>query len=352
MADPAAVAAMAGDGLYNRHSGLQQANLQSALPLLEAAARAIGVGSVGPVSIVDYGASQGRNSMAPMATAIDLVRAHDAQRPVQVVHTDLPSNDFTSLFGLLDRDPASYLNGRQGVFPSAIGRSYFDAILPPGSVDLGWSSNALHWMSCNPVDVADHGWAIFSRSAQARAAVEAVLAKDWLAFLKARAVELRPGGRLICQFMGRGPDSHGFEWMAGNFWQSIVDMEGEGLLSADETLRMTAPSAGRSLDQIRAPFDAGLVPELELEHLAAIPSPDPYWDAYQRSGDAAELGRLWAAMMGAANGPNFLTRVDASRDRDALLASLVQRVATRVEADPQRSRAFILILSIRKRDLR
>ena len=57
-------------------------------------------------------------------------------------------------------------------------------------------------------------------------------------------------------------------------------------------------------------------------------------------------------MMGAANGPNFLTRVDASRDRDALLASLVQRVATRVEADPQRSRAFILILSIRKRDLR
>jgi hypothetical protein len=352
MADPTAVAAMAGDGLYNRHSGLQQANLQSALPLLEAAARAIGDASAGPVTIVDYGASQGRNSMAPMATAIDLVRADDAQLPVQVVHTDLPSNDFTSLFGLLDQDPVSYLKGRQNVFPSAIGRSYFDAILPPGSVDLGWSSNALHWMSRNPIDVADHGWGIFSRSAQARAAVETVLAEDWLAFLKARAVELRPGGRLICQFMGRGPDSHGFEWMAGNFWQSIVDMEKEGLLSANETLRMTAPSAGRSTDQIRAPFDAELVPELELEHLAAIPSPDPYWDAYQRSGDAAELGRQWATMMGAANGPNFLARVDASRDRDALLASLVQRVANRVEADPQRSHAFILILSIRKCDLR
>lgn len=348
MADPAPVAAMAGGGLYNRHSGLQQANLQSALPLLEDAARAIGDVPAGPVTIVDYGASQGRNSMAPLAMAIDLVRANNAERSVQIVHTDLPSNDFSSLFGLLDQDPASYLKGRQGVFPSAIGRSYFDAILPPGSVDLGWSSNALHWMSRNPVDVADHGWAIFSRSAQARAAVDAVLADDWLSFLKARAVELRPGGRLICQFMGRGPDSHGFEWMAGNFWQAIVDMEGEGLLSPNETLKMTAASAGRSPDQIRAPFDAGLVPDLELEHLAAIPSPDPYWDDYQQSGDAAELGRLWAAMMGAANGPNFLARVDASRDRSALLASLVQRVATRVEAGPQRSHAFILILSIRK----
>ncbi|WP_449472907.1 hypothetical protein [Sphingobium chungangianum] len=348
MADPAAVAAMAGGGLYNRHSGLQQANLQSALPFLEDAARAIGDASAGPVTIVDYGASQGRNSMAPMAKAIDLVRANDTQRPVQIVHTDLPSNDFTSLFGLLDQDPASYLEGRQCVFPCAIGRSYFDSIMPPGSVDLGWSSNALHWMSRNPVDVADHGWAIFSGSAKARAAVDAVLAEDWLRFLKARAIELRPGGRLICQFMGRGPDSHGFEWMAGNFWQSIVEMEGEGLLSADETLRMTAPSAGRSVDQVRAPFDVGQVPDLVLERLAAIPSPDPYWEGYQQTGDAAELGRKWGGMMGAANGPNFLARVDASRDRAALLANLVQRVAARVEADPQRSRAFILILSIRK----
>jgi len=67
------VAAMAGEGSYNRHSGLQQANLQSALPLLADAARAIGEHSAGPVTIVDYGASQGRNSMAPMASAIVLI---------------------------------------------------------------------------------------------------------------------------------------------------------------------------------------------------------------------------------------------------------------------------------------
>jgi len=287
--------------------------------------------------------------MAPMAKAIDLVRAGNAERPVRIVHTDLPSNDFASLFGLLGADSASYLHGREGVFPSAIGRSYFDMILPPDSVDIGWSSNALHWMSRNPADVADHGWAIFSRSAEVRAAVDAVLAEDWLRFLKARSAELRPGGRLVCQFMGRGPDSHGFEWMAGHFWQSIIDMERAGLLTAEETLRMTAPSAGRSLEQLTAPFEAGLVPDLALDHLSAIPSPDPYWDAYRQTGDAAELGQQWANMMCAANGPNFLVRVDASRDREALLDGLVERLAARIEADPQRSLAFIVIMSIRKR---
>lgn len=350
MADPtsSAVAAMAGDGLYNRHSGLQHANLQSALPLLEDAVRAIDADSGRAVTIADYGASQGRNSMAPMATAIDLIRSNDAERVVQVVHTDLPSNDFTSLFGLLADDPTSYLQGREGVFPSAVGRSYFDMILPPDSVDIGWSSNALHWMSHSPVDVADHGWAVYSQSVEARAAVDAVLAEDWLRFLNARSAELRPGGRLVCQFLGRGPDGHGFEWMAGNFWQSIMDMEQEGLLSSAETLRMTSPSAGRSVDQLAMPFETGLVPDLVLDHLAAIPAPDPYWEAFQQTGDAAELGRQWANMMRAANGPNFFAHIDASRDRETLLDNLTQRLAARIEADPKRSLSYIVIMSIRK----
>jgi cyclopropane-fatty-acyl-phospholipid synthase len=343
-----AVAAMAGKGSYNRHSGLQQANLQSALPLLADAASAVSEHSAGPVTIVDYGASQGRNSMAPMASAIDLIRHKDPARPVQVVHTDLPSNDFASLFTLLATDPTSYLGNRENVYPSAIGRSYFDSILPPGSVDLGWSSNSLHWMSRSPVDVADHGWAVYSQSAEARAAVDAVLAEDWLHFLRARATELRLGGRLICQFMGRGTDGHGFEWMAGNFWQSIVDMQRDGLFTAEETLRMTSPSAGRSLNQLSAPFEAGQVPGLVLDHLSAVPAPDPYWDALQKTGNAAEFGRQWASMMCAANGPNFLARLDAHRDRERLTDEIRQRLAERIEADPQPSQSVIVIMSISK----
>ncbi|MBB3982289.1 hypothetical protein GGR44_001952 [Sphingobium fontiphilum] len=71
------VAAMAGEGLYNRHCALQHANLRSALPLLADAAH---------------------------GGATDLVQAKDLERPVQDVHADLPSNDFASLFTLLAID--------------------------------------------------------------------------------------------------------------------------------------------------------------------------------------------------------------------------------------------------------
>ena len=345
---PSSIAAMAGSGLYNGHSGLQHANLQSALPLLEEAARIVGREVHGPVTIADYGASQGRNSMGPMASAIDLVRIGQTDRPVSIIHTDLPSNDFASLFTLLADDPASYMADRRGIYPLAVGRSYFGAILPPGSVDLGWSSNALHWMSRNPVEVEDHGWAVFSRSAEARAAVDALLAQDWLRFLTARSRELRPGGRLVCQFMGRGDNGHGFEWMAGHFWQAIMALRNQGQLTDEELLRMTAPSAGRSLAQLAAPFEAGLVPDLRIEHLSRFAAPDPYWDDFQRTADANRLGANWANMMRAANGPNFVAALDPKRNREALLDNLTEILAARTAADPQRSCSWNVLIAIRR----
>jgi len=89
-------AAMQGGGFYNRNSGLQAANVASALQLFEDAARGIPIEGAGPLVIVDYGSSQGRNSMRPIGVALDVFRERvGAGRPIEVIHTDLPSNDFT-----------------------------------------------------------------------------------------------------------------------------------------------------------------------------------------------------------------------------------------------------------------
>jgi cyclopropane-fatty-acyl-phospholipid synthase len=344
-----ATAAMQGGGLYNRNSALQAANLSSALPLLEAAAGALPLDGAGPLAIVDYGSSEGRNSMRPIGAAIDALRARDtAGRPVQVVHTDLPSNDFASLFTMLGEDPGSYLAGRPDVFAAAIGRSFFEPILPPASVDLGWSSNALHWLSRNPVDVPDHGWAIFSASEAAREAVEHQLAEDWRRFLVARATELRRGAILVCQFLGRGPDTHGFEWMAGAWWQAIADMGRDGLFAPQELLRMTCPSAGRSVAEIEAPFAGGRFAGLSLDHVSVVEAPDPYWERYCQTGDARQLGRAWADMMRAANGPNFAAALTPGRDGGALFDQVSARLAARIAAAPQRSRSYNAMLVLRK----
>src|SRR5690242_21496252 len=101
---------MEGAGFYNRHSSAQAAGINRMLSLLEQAATDVPVGDE-VVVLAAYGASQGRNSMAPMRVAIEAVRArHGVDKPVLVFHTDLPSNDFTSLFHALDEDPDSYLS--------------------------------------------------------------------------------------------------------------------------------------------------------------------------------------------------------------------------------------------------
>ncbi len=342
----APAAAMQGAGFYNRNSTLQAANLGSALPLLVAAAGAVAVDGA-TIGIADYGASQGRNSMAPVAAAIDVLRPRiGPDRPISVSHVDLPSNDFTSLFRLLDEDPASYLVGREGVYPAAVGRSHFGQVLPPNSVDLGWSSNTLHWMSRNPCLVPDHGWGVFSADAAVRDAIEAQLDLDWADFLRARAREMRPGARLICQFMGRGPDTHGFEWMADAFWQSWIDVTDAGLLTLDELARIGAPSAGRSVAQIEAPFRDGRAAGLGLVDLAVVAAPDPYWAAFQETGDALQLGKAWADMMRAANGPSFAAGLDPGRDRGAVLDAVTVRLAARIASDPQQSRSYNVIMVV------
>ncbi len=337
---------MQGSGFYNRNSGLQAANLGSALPLLVAAAGEVATDGAS-IGIADYGVSQGRNSMAPMAAAIDAMRPRiGPDRPIVVSHIDLPSNDFASLFTLLEEDPASYLAGRAEVYPVAIGRSHYGQVLPSGSVDLGWSSNALHWMSRNPCAVPDHGWGVFSAHSAVRDAVDEQLDADWTNFLQARSRELRRGGRLICQFMGRGEDSHGFEWMAGAFWQSWVDVADAGFVTHAELARISAPSAGRSVLQIEAPFRDGRVSGLKLVDVAVVPTPDPYWDVYRQSEDAVQLGQSWANMMRAANGPSFAAALDAGRDRDLVLDAVTERLAARVTADPQQNRSYNVIVVI------
>ena len=344
-----AVAAMQGGGFYNQNSSLQAANLTSALPLLQAAAESLPISAGRGIVIADYGVSEGRNSMLPVAVALDGLRQKTSSATsISVAHIDLPSNDFTSLFALLDGHGDSYLEGRENVFPFAVGRSHFGQVLPNASVDLGWSSNAVHWMSVNPVLVKDHGWAIFSKSFAAREKVEAQLEQDWLNFLRARSQELRSGGKLVCQFMARGENTHGFEYVADAFWASVQDVADNGMLDESELLAMTAPSAARSADQLRAPFKDGRFHGLSLADIAIIEAPDPMYAAFLEDGDAQKFGHTWANVMRAANGPSFALGMKDDGRREAVTDAIYHRLAAKLADDPQPARSFNVLLSIEK----
>jgi len=346
---PVANMAMEGAGFYNRNSNFQAAGIELALPFLMEAARAVPTDSDNPLVIADYGSSQGKNSMRPVRLAIEALRSRTAaDRAIEVVHTDLPSNDFASLFTTLHEDGSSYLAGHANVFPSAIGRSYFEPILPAGRVHLGWNSWTLHWMSANPAEVDDHLCAIFSKSETARAAVQHQQARDWSNFLAARAAEMAPSARLVSLFIGRMPELHGWEWVIGTLWPAAVSMEKDGLLSQEELMRFTEPSAGRTTADLEAPFAEGPYHGLVLERAEVRRAPDPFWDDYLETRDAQQLGRRWAGTLSAVSSPVAAAAFAARPNRDALVDELYRRMEAGIAADPQEHIHFIAIAVVRK----
>jgi hypothetical protein len=343
--------AMEGRGFYNRNSDLQAAGIEQLIPLLERTLDAVAVTlpAEAPLVVADYGASQGRNSMRPMGVTIDRLRSRfGAERPVEVIHTDLPSNDFASLFGVLHEDPSSYMAGRPGVYPSAVGWSYFQPILPPGRVHFGWNTWTLHWLSRNPGEVTDHLCAVLSGDGAAREDARRQSAKDWSDFLAARAVEMAPGAKLLSLAMGATPEVHGWEWITSEAWQAAQDMQAEGLISPVELKRFTLPVLGRTQADLQAPFAGGSFHGLTLDFADARPAPDPFWDDFQETGDAALLGRRWSGMMRAVCGPFAVAAFSTRPNGGELVDELFARLAVRVAANPQRHVHFAAITVISK----
>ena len=328
---------MEGGGAYNRNSSLQSAYVGSALDFLTSCAERVPLDNYGaPLVIADYGSSQGRNSMAPIAAAIQVLRGRIGHaRPIAVVHNDQPKNDFTSLFEVVETDPASYLQGDPLVFPSVVGRSFYGSVLPPDSVTLGWCSNAAHWLSHVPPAPPDSLSWQFTASPEIRAAFERQSTEDWHAFLSHRGAELRPGGRLVVM-LAATPDDGDLGWNAVG-QHSDAELETliqRGVVTEEDRARMVNPVALRSRAELTAPFGpSGVFAGLEIEHLDIGPAPDPFWAAYQRSGDALAFGKSWAAMLRVTSFPS-LASVLAPEKRLAFLDLLEAGIAARFAAAP------------------
>ncbi len=303
---------MEGRGYYNAHSELQARSAQEADGMLGRALEAVAI-PPGPLTIADFGSSQGRNSMRPMALALDRLTARAGRRDMMVVHADLPSCDFASLFATLETSPDSYRRGRDHVFASVVGRSLYERLLPAGSLTFGWSAFALHWMSTLPLALDSHIWPISAAPGEAGALAE-VSAADWRNFLAHRAEELVPGGQLVL-VAGAADETGatGLEPMmdaANGVLQALV---AEGQLSAEAWAAMTIPARPRRRDEFTAPFDRGGLP-LALEELVIAPTPNAAMLRWQQTGDAAHFASDITGFFIAAFGPSLFGTDEPLRD--------------------------------------
>jgi SAM dependent carboxyl methyltransferase len=137
---------MLGHGFYNKNSHEQGKANTYALPLIVEAVNRVDLGQIGSeFRIADYGSAQGQNSLLPMKTAIARIKTLAANSgktsiPISITHTDLPTNDWTTLFQTVLFSPDSYLVGEQDVFCFASGTSVYQQIFPPNHIAFGYSA--------------------------------------------------------------------------------------------------------------------------------------------------------------------------------------------------------------------
>lgn len=314
--------AMEGGGRYNRHASAQAASAQFGLDALAAAAGTAPLDAADVVTVVDYGASEGRNSLLPIATAVAAIRGrHGPTQQVRVFHTDLPDNDFSSLFHtVLDGGSDGEGYRAPGVYPAAIGRSFYEQLLPDASVGLGWTSIAVHWLSAVPGPL--EGFWFTTADAEQYVAWAAAAAADWAAFLRARAAEMLPGARLVVVVgtaTGEGPGRRaGAERAMTEIARGVDRLVDDGELDDGERAAMVIPAWYRTADEWRAPFDSDPALDLELERLELIDVGDPLWEQTRSGGD---YPTAVAAALRVSFGPALLQSVAADR-RSQIAAEL------------------------------
>lgn len=342
---------MKSGGYYSEHTQGAKDVIDTMTPqVLSAVAQmeAIQAGT-GAVTIVDYGAADGGTSADMMRKLIGVVRQRAPRRPIQIVYTDLPGNDYSALFRWLHGEQPgvrSYLVEHRGVYVCAAGTSFYQQVLPPGCVHLGFSATAMHWLSRKPMDIADHVHAVGASGSTLDAFRKQGLA-DWETILLQRARELLVGGHLVManfciDEQGRYLGHTGGVNMFDTFAELWLSLQRDGVINAEEYRAATFPQYYRTLEECCAPFQDESSPVfragLRLNDSFTRIVPCPYAASYRQHRDARRFADAYVPTLRSWSETVFLHALDPGRseaERRDIVDSFYNSYHQRVLAGPE-----------------
>jgi hypothetical protein len=155
-----------------------------------------------------------------------------SKQQIFVVHNDLSTNDWPSLFEILNKT-----NSYHGV---ASGRSFYEQCPPSNSLAIGYSSISMHWRSCKPCNLSSKCLVDCTQNDSKTNAFKKQAALDYGQFLEYRSHELLLGGVLI---LGITTDSTGQDTREH---ARILYRCTQALLSSEELIDYTIPIYCRS----------------------------------------------------------------------------------------------------------
>jgi hypothetical protein len=342
---------MEGGGSYNRHARVPAGGGSLALPFLEQAVQKIKLHEGDqPIVIADYGSSQGKNSLAPMRAAIKGLRTRvGPDRPILVVHVDQAANDFNTLFDVLHSDPERYSMDDPNIFPSAIGRSFYEGVLPREHVHLAWSSYAAVWLNRIPMRIPGHFISV-AATGDVRKAFERQAAEDWKLFLSLRSRELRAGGRVVVVLPGLNDEGvSGFEPLFRHANCALAEMVSEGTITNDECAQMVLGSCPRRKCELLAPFtEDGRFFGLTVERCEVFEVPDAAWTDYERDENKELLASQHAGFFRSVFVPSLASVLSGSGKRQVFADAMDQKLKRRLVDQPAPFHSFVQTIVLAK----
>jgi hypothetical protein len=347
----AATIAMRGAGYYSSNTIGAKTVIDKVGDLIVAGASKMPTLAEGQAfTVADFGAADGGTSMDMMRRLVRAIRIREPSRQICVTYTDLPHNDFSTLFrlsqGLLGPKTETPLADIPDLFIFGSGTSFYRRIFPDNSLSFGFSATAMHWISSRPCMIADHVQAVGAAPAE-REQFRVQAMRDWETILLARARELRPGGRLafanFCideegRYLGHTSGVDMFDSFARH-WRNLLQA---GRISDTEYVNATFQQFYKTPNEFAAPFRdpnssvsrAGL----KLESIFTMVTPCPYAAEFKRRGDAKAFAKAYVPTLRSWSETVFAGALDPSRpaaERAAIVDDFYGAYETAVAAAPE-----------------
>ncbi|PUZ49389.1 hypothetical protein GQ55_7G322100 [Panicum hallii var. hallii] len=333
-----------GETSYINNSQVQSRNLEMVVDVLKETLDAIRLPRRPEklLTAADLGCSCGQNTIfvadviVQHMTDLYTSRGH-APPEFSFYFSDLPSNDFNTLFRLLPDYSAAAGNGsrRRRYFAAGVPGSFHDRLFPERSINAFTSTFSVHWLSRVPGEVLDKGSPAYNAgkvfvhcaSEATGAAYRRQFQSDLAHFLRCRAAELKRGGAMFLLCLGRpaaaAPTDQGrVRLLYGTLFEdSWADLVREELMEKDKMDGFNVPLYAPTLDEVREAVEAAGA--FRINRLEMVTGSPPVVD---RPDDPGAVGRTVAN-----NVRSFVGALVDARVGKALADELFGRLQRRAE---------------------
>ncbi|GFP87513.1 indole-3-acetate o-methyltransferase 1 [Phtheirospermum japonicum] len=269
-----------GEASYANNSQAQAQHARSMLHLLRETLDGVELRSPEiPFVVADLGCSCGSNTIY----MVEVIIKHMAERyeaafggavpEFSAYFSDLPSNDFNTLFQLLPPFGEATLeeclaSGRRhshrSYFAAGVPGSFYRRLFAANTVDVFYSAFSLHWLSQVPDVVLDKRSGAYNKGRiSIHGANECTVnaykkqyQSDLAGFLGARSKEIKRGGSMFLVCLGRtcsDPTDQGGAGIlfATHFQDAWDDLVQEGLITSEKRDIFNIPVYAASLDEFK-----------------------------------------------------------------------------------------------------